>query len=101
MSSNSRPLLTILTILISCCSLAHAQSIELSDKSDKSDKSNKVAVIDGKRVITFNEVDDQIAAQLFTLQKQIYELRRNALNNLITRMVLNRRQSGLGPVSMN
>ncbi len=93
MSSNSRTFLTILTILISCCSLAHAQSIELPDKSDKS---NKVAVIDGKRVITFNEVDDQIAAQLFNLQKQIYELRRNALNNLITRIMLEQEANRLG-----
>lgn len=46
-----------------------------------------VAVVNGRR-ITQQEVDDSVISQLFPLQQQIYALRKSALENLITRAIL-------------
>ncbi|HKY04287.1 MAG TPA: thioredoxin domain-containing protein [Blastocatellia bacterium] len=46
------------------------------------------AVIGGKRAITQREVDESIESQLFALEEKLYALRRNALENLITRILL-------------
>ena len=45
------------------------------------------ALVNGRR-ITQKEVDDSILPQLLPLQQQIYELRRKALDNLISREIL-------------
>ena len=45
------------------------------------------AVVNGRR-IALQEVDDSILPQLLPLQRQIYELRRKALDNLISGVIL-------------
>ncbi|HEX8195062.1 MAG TPA: thioredoxin domain-containing protein [Pyrinomonadaceae bacterium] len=50
-------------------------------------ESQIVAVINGKK-ITQTEVDNSVTSQMLPLQKQIYALRKAALENLITRAVL-------------
>lgn len=47
-----------------------------------------LAIIDGKRVVTQREVDESIESQLFALEERLYTLRKNALENLITRILL-------------
>ncbi|QQS45805.1 MAG: thioredoxin domain-containing protein [Acidobacteriota bacterium] len=47
-----------------------------------------VARINGARVITLEELDETIRARLAPLDEQIYHLRRNALNNLIGRILI-------------
>ena len=46
-----------------------------------------VAVVNGRR-ITQKEVDDSILPQLLPLRRQLYELRRKALENLVYRAIL-------------
>lgn len=46
-----------------------------------------LATVNGKR-ITQKEVDEQVASQLLPLEQQIYALRKVALENLITRAIL-------------
>ncbi len=46
-----------------------------------------VAVVNGKN-ITESDVDDSITAQLHPLKEQIYALRKAALENLVTRRIL-------------
>src|SRR4030095_1495447 len=46
------------------------------------------AIVNGKRVITVEELDATISAELQPLQEQTYALRKTALDNLVTRLVL-------------
>jgi hypothetical protein len=46
------------------------------------------AIINGKRVITLEELDAAISTELRPLQEQIYALRKTALDSLVTRLVL-------------
>lgn len=46
------------------------------------------AVFSGGRMITLREVDEQAGPQIFTLLKQLYEIRKAALNSLIARVLL-------------
>ncbi len=48
---------------------------------------NVVAIVDGK-TIRQSEVDSVATAQLFPLQQQMYAIRKTALENLITRVIL-------------
>lgn len=47
-----------------------------------------VAVIDNKHAITRKDVDDTLGTRLIALEEQIYALRKNALENLITERLL-------------
>ncbi len=51
-------------------------------------RDGNLAVIDDSRAITQREVDEMLGHKLYLLQKQIYEMRRNALNALITKSIL-------------
>jgi hypothetical protein len=42
----------------------------------------------GQRKISLKEVDDSVGAQLASLQEKIFALRKTALNNLITKALL-------------
>ena len=44
--------------------------------------------------ITQKQVDDSIAAQIYPLQQQLYAIRKAALENLVTRMILEREAAG-------
>ena len=46
------------------------------------------AVINGNRVITGKEVDESLGSQIQELQEKIYFIRNTALNNLITKALL-------------
>jgi len=47
-----------------------------------------LAILDGNRTITRREIDGLIGEKLIRLQRQIYELRRQTLNSLINRLVM-------------
>jgi predicted DsbA family dithiol-disulfide isomerase len=49
---------------------------------------NRVVAIVNNRTITSGEVDDSIANKVFTLQQQLFALRKAALDNLISRSLL-------------
>jgi protein-disulfide isomerase len=55
---------------------------------DKETNAPVVAIINGDRIITRAEIDELIGAQVFSLEERLYNLRKNALDNLITRIVL-------------
>jgi protein-disulfide isomerase len=75
-------LLVIVTILIANIGVA-GQSTGRPQNTD-----NIAAIVNGKRVITLEELDATISAELQPLQEQIYALRKTALDNLVTRIVL-------------
>src|SRR5215475_11448547 len=54
-----------------------------------------VARVNGKE-ITQKQVDDSIAAQIYPLQQQIYAIRKAALENLVTRKILESEAAGRG-----
>jgi protein-disulfide isomerase len=47
-----------------------------------------IAVINGSTIIREKEIDDAIGSQLYSLQERIYNLRKKALENLITQLLL-------------
>lgn len=57
-------------------------------RSDKDSNAPTVATINGNRIITSKEIDELIGSQVFVLQERLFNLRKNALDNLITRIVL-------------
>lgn len=56
--------------------------------TDKESGAPVVAIINGERKITRTEIDDLIGSQVFSLEERLYTLRKNALDNLITKIVL-------------
>ena len=46
--------------------------------------------------ITQKQVDDSIATQIYPLQQQLYAIRKAALENLITRRILEKEAAGRG-----
>lgn len=76
---------TILAALVlSMLSPAFAgQSQECTDKGP-----SVAAIVNRKHVITLKEVDELIASQIHSLEERIYNLRRSALETLITGTVL-------------
>lgn len=74
--------LTLLTLIFAPV-VAQAQQ-----KTGEDDDNRVLAVVNGKRVITQREVDEMIGSQLFSLQEKIYALRKDALDSLINRAVL-------------
>ena len=57
-------------------------------QGEKNTNASAVATINGNRVITDKELDDVIGSQVFALQERLFNLRKNALDNLITKIVL-------------
>lgn len=47
-----------------------------------------IALINGSRVITEKEIDDAVGPQLYALQEKVYNLRKRALENLVTQLLL-------------
>ena len=52
------------------------------------DSQEIVAVINGRKRITKNEIDDAIGAQLYELQQRVYSLRKKALEDVVLQTVL-------------
>lgn len=80
--SATAALLLFLTVVM-LAGMGQAQSTTAPAQTTE----NAAAVVNGKSV-TQGEVDNAIFAQLFPLQQQIYALRKVALDNLITRALL-------------
>lgn len=57
-------------------------------QSNKDPQKEAIATINGKRIITRQEIDELIGSQLFNLEERIYNLRKNALENVITRVLV-------------
>lgn len=72
-----------LAFILLFCSAGYGQSQSARREGDE-----VMAVVNGSRVITRREVDSLVGSQLFDLEERIYNLRRNALNNLIMRILL-------------
>jgi glutaredoxin len=71
---------TALTSVVLVAQLANSQVTEPRG-------SEIVAVVNGKQ-ITREDLDDSVFAEIFALQERIYALRRAALENLVTRKIL-------------
>jgi protein-disulfide isomerase len=90
--------ITILALLgFMLCSVGSAmprgQKLQKEDKNCCGDASLKdgdavVAVINGSRIIREKEIDEALGSQLYNLQERVYNLRKKALDNLITRILL-------------
>ncbi|MBI3258869.1 MAG: hypothetical protein HYZ54_05275 [Ignavibacteriae bacterium] len=75
----------ISAIIISFNTYVGAQSI---DKQPLKSEKPLAAVVNNTRIITLEEVDKLIASQISDLQEKIYFIRKNALDNLITKAIL-------------
>lgn len=58
--------------------------------------SDGVAAIAPDRLITLKELDESIGLQLYSLKEKMYALRKNALENLINRIALEREAQRIG-----
>lgn len=59
-----------------------------SSKDVGPDRDRIVAIVNDKISITEKEVDDAIGAQLYNLQERIYALRKKALDDIVSKLVL-------------
>lgn len=76
-----------------CSAVPRGQKPQKADKNCCGDASLKdgdavVAVINGSRIIREKEIDEALGSQLYNLQERVYNLRKKALDNLITRILL-------------
>lgn len=55
-----------------------------------------IAVINGSTIIREKEIDEAIGSQLYSLQERIYNLRKKALENLVTHVLLKEEASRRG-----
>ena len=76
-------LLILLFLMCGARELAYGQA-----QKDKEPHAETIATINGKRTITRQEVDALIGSQLFNLEERIYNLRKSALENVITRVLI-------------
>lgn len=59
-----------------------------TEKPQSKNATDTIAIINGKRIIAAKEIDDAIGSQLYTLQEEIYSLRKRALENLVIQILL-------------
>jgi protein-disulfide isomerase len=70
-------------LILTCVGVGFGQ-----EQISKEFKADVVATINDNRVIRSGEIDEIIASQIYGLQERIYSLRKIALDNLITKIVL-------------
>src|SRR5258708_6090055 len=75
----------VVSLLLMCGvgDLAYGQ-----DQNDKAPQMQAVASVNGKRTITKQEIDELIGSQFFNLEERIHNLRKNALETVITRVLI-------------
>ena len=93
-------LLALLTGSIEVC-LSQAQKPNIDPANCCQDTRAKegdgiMAVINGSMIIREREIDEAIGSQLYTLQERIYNLRKKALENLVTQVLLKEEASKRG-----
>jgi predicted DsbA family dithiol-disulfide isomerase len=67
--------------------ILHLVTFSFASISLGQERTSVAAIVDG-RTITHGEVDESIANKVFALQQQLFALRKAALNNLISRRLL-------------
>jgi protein-disulfide isomerase len=90
------PLMRLTAIFASAVMLCYSGQAQDKNSADEGDR--VVAIVNGQRVIKQRELDESIGSQLFTLQERIYALRKEALDNLLNRILIEQeaRSRGLG-----
>src|SRR6266480_95885 len=78
----AKALQACLLLILAIVGVAHVPNIVQAQTNDQ-----VVAVINGRN-ITLNDVDNTVFADLFALEQQIHALRKAALENLISRAIL-------------
>lgn len=78
----------VLVAILACILAVPAALAQISSGQECKSIDPIAAIINGRRVITQKEVDEYVAQQINDLQEKIYVIRRNALNNLITKAIL-------------
>lgn len=73
--------------------IALAQSS--ADTSSKADSSPVVARVEGKE-IHLNEIDSRIGSEAYELEKKLFTLRKQAINDIVTSTLLSREAARLG-----
>jgi protein-disulfide isomerase len=84
-------LATIPALAATLCGGVQAQQKNNADEGDR-----VVAVINGQRIIRQREMDELIGPQLFALQERIYALRKEALDSLLNRIVIEQEAGSSG-----
>src|SRR5687767_15097497 len=82
-SRANSPIYPLLVALV----MLHSMTLSMAAVVVGQERNTVVAVVDGRK-ITNGEVDDSIANKVFALQQQLFALRKSALDNLISRSLL-------------
>jgi protein-disulfide isomerase len=84
-------MLVLVLLALSGCSTAQGEN-----GSAAADGDQKVLAYVGDKPITLDEVDDTIGAQLIELRQQEYDLRKKAIDNMVTKMLLEQEAESRG-----
>jgi protein-disulfide isomerase len=82
-SRANSPIYRLLVALV----MLHSVTFSIAAIVVGQERNTVVAIVDGRK-ITNGEVDDSIANKVFALQQQLFALRKSALDNLISRSLL-------------
>src|SRR6185503_6901523 len=80
-----------LPVLVLACGMfndAYSQSRTLKTESNASEATEFVAIINGQRRITRKEIDELVGSQIYSLEERLYHIRKSAVENLLTKIVL-------------
>lgn len=88
METNARLCLPALVLVCGMFNTVYSQSRTLKTELSASETTEFAAIINGQRRITRKEVDDLVGSQIYSLQERLYHLRKTALENLLTKILL-------------
>ncbi|HXU09643.1 MAG TPA: thioredoxin domain-containing protein [Blastocatellia bacterium] len=88
METKARLCLPLLVLACGMFNTAYSQSRALKTDSNASEATEFVAIINGQRRITRKEIDDLIGSQIYSLEERLYHLRKTAIENLLTKILL-------------
>lgn len=83
-------------LVLACGMLNIGYSQTLKAESNASEGTEFVAIINGQRRITRKEIDDLVGPQIYSLQERLYLLRKTAVENLLTKILLEEEANARG-----
>jgi len=88
METKARLCVPVLVLACGMFNTAYSQSRTLKTELNASEATESVAIVNGQRRITRKEIDDLIGSQIYSLEERLYHLRKAAIENLLTRILL-------------
>lgn len=88
MGTKARLCVPLLVLACGMFDTAYSQSRTLKTELNATEATECVAIINGQRRITRKEIDDLIGSQIYSLEERLYHLRKTAIENLLTKILL-------------